>query len=60
MLNLFFEQACSFFTDMIDMTNHANTTACELYNLSDSELKELGLTRIEIPYVSQTSALKIK
>jgi uncharacterized protein YjiS (DUF1127 family) len=55
-----FEQMSSTFLDMIDVTRRANVTAYELYNLSDSELKELGLTRIEIPYVSQTSALKIK
>jgi uncharacterized protein YjiS (DUF1127 family) len=59
MLNLF-EQMSSLFQDMIDVTTRANVTACELYNLTDDELKELGLTRIEIPYVSQTSALKIK
>ena len=59
MLNVF-EQMSSTFLDMIDVTRRVNVTAYELYNLSDSELKELGLTRIEIPYVSQTSALKIK
>ena len=48
----------SLFQDMIDVTTRVNMTACELYNLTDDELKELGLTRIEIPYVSQTSALK--
>ena len=55
-----FEQMSSTFLDMIDVTRRVNVTAYELYNLSDSELEELGLTRIEIPYVSQTSALKIK
>jgi uncharacterized protein YjiS (DUF1127 family) len=60
MLDIFFEQASSFFMKMIDISSHANKTAYELYNLSDSELEELGLTRIEIPYISQTSALKIK
>jgi len=59
MLNVF-EQMCSLFQDMIDVTTRVNMTACELYNLTDDELKELELTRIEIPYVSQTSALKIK
>ena len=49
-----FEQMGSMFQDMIDVTRRANITAYELYNLSDSELKELGLTRIEIPYIRQT------
>jgi len=57
MLNVF-EQMSSTFLDMIDVTRRVNVTAYELYNLSDSELEELGLTRIEIPYFSQTSALK--
>jgi uncharacterized protein YjiS (DUF1127 family) len=50
----------SLLNDMLDVTRHANVAAYELYNLSDSELEELGLNRLEIPYVSQTSALKIK
>lgn len=54
------EHMNSLLKDMLDVTRHANVTAYELYNLSDSELSELGLTRLEIPYVSQTSALKIK
>jgi hypothetical protein len=59
MLNMF-EKLCTFYNDMVFISNHANIAAYQLYNLTDDELKELGLTRIEIPYVSQTSALKIK
>ncbi len=59
MLNMF-EKLCTFYHDMVFISNHANIAAYQLYNLSDDELKELNLTRAEIPYVSQTSALKIK
>jgi len=52
------DEMTSFFQGWFDRWRYANKAAHELYQLTDKELEELGLTRTDIPYVSQVSALK--
>lgn len=52
------EEMTNFFQRMFDKTRYAHKTAYELSQLTDKELSDLGLTRMDIPYVSQVSALK--
>ena len=52
------DEITSFFQGWFDRWRHASKAAHELYQLTDKELEDLGLTRMEIPYVSQVSALK--
>jgi uncharacterized protein YjiS (DUF1127 family) len=43
---------------MFDKTRYVHRTAYELSRLTDKELEELQMTRMDIPYVSHMSALK--
>jgi uncharacterized protein YjiS (DUF1127 family) len=52
------DEMTSFFQGWFDKFRYANKAANELYQLTDEELKDLELTRMDIPYVSQMSALK--
>jgi hypothetical protein len=52
------DELTDFFQRWFDKARHANKAAYELYQLTDRELEDLGLTRMDIPYVSQMSSLK--
>ena len=52
------DELTDFFQRWFDKARYANKAAYELYQLTDRELEDLGLTRMDIPYVSQMSSLK--
>lgn len=52
------DELTDFFQRWFDKARYANKAAYELCQLTDRELEDLGLTRMDIPYVSQMSSLK--
>jgi uncharacterized protein YjiS (DUF1127 family) len=52
------DEMTNFFQRMFDKTRYVHRTAYELSRLTDKELEELQMTRMDIPYVSHMSALK--